>query len=305
MRRWLSRLTRCATALLCMLMCVGGAHAQSDVDALWTAYETAADAYEEATSRLAEYGVETTQGDRLHRQAAQRASDLALAVEALLASAAALEDDETEALLDTLVTARQVEGSLLVDVGACDDGASVLRELLEHPALPGRPLVEGRAREWLARAEVCVLGAEPIGPGVVQRGAESVDGAPLLVGADVTSEGSGARTTGIVLVSAGAAALVGAIAWDASMASTLDEFRTLRNACDAGGPCDRDGLASRRDRIDDARVPMAVLYGVGGAAVVTGAVLWLMNRTPREDRAVDLRPQLGAGWVGADLHLRF
>ena len=50
---------------------------------------------------------------------------------------------------------------------------------------------------------------------------------------------------------------------------------------------------------------MGILYGVGGAAVVTGAVLWLLNRTPAEEGTVTFRPQMGAGWAGADLRIRF
>jgi hypothetical protein len=287
------------------------AWAQQDEDALWAAYADAADAYADATERLEEYDVTTTQGDRLHRQAAARAAELFHAVQSLLDADVPLDEDEREALVDTLLTARQVEGTLRIDVGDCEEGRTLLTSVLSHPEIDGRPLVAARAEQWIARADACLDVSDPVASSVPIGTSLSppAEDRPSDVWAEAppASSSSAARTTGIVLASTGAAMLVSAVAWDISMMDDVDQFRTLNASCaslDRSG-CDSNELLRLRDRIDDAKLPIGALYGVGAAAAITGVVLWIVHRDRGSETGVIATPSVGWGYVGADVHFRF
>ena len=86
------------------------------------------------------------------------------------------------------------------------------------------------------------------------------------------------RTWGYSLLSAGAASVVGGILYNASGASTRSDYDDAYAACKADpAGCDRDAVTTLAADIDDAKLPLAILYGFGAAALGTGGTFLLLD----------------------------
>jgi hypothetical protein len=86
------------------------------------------------------------------------------------------------------------------------------------------------------------------------------------------------RTWGYSLLSAGAASVVGGIVYNASGATTRSDYDDAYAACKADpAGCDRDAVNQLAAEIDDAKLPLAILYGFGAAALGTGGTFLLLD----------------------------
>lgn len=92
------------------------------------------------------------------------------------------------------------------------------------------------------------------------------------------------RTWGYSLLSAGAASVVGGILYNASGASTRSDYDDAYAACEADpAGCDRDAADKLAAEIDDAKLPLAILYGLGAAALGTGGTLLVLDWMDKEE----------------------
>ena len=94
------------------------------------------------------------------------------------------------------------------------------------------------------------------------------------------------RTWGYSLLSAGAASLVGGIVFNASGASTRSDYDDAYAACEADpAGCDRDAVTKLAADIDDAKLPLAILYGFGAAALGTGGTFLILDWMDKDAEA--------------------
>jgi hypothetical protein len=91
----------------------------------------------------------TTTGDRLRRQTAVAALELADALEAAIAQGT-IPAGSTELAWDDALTARQIGGALLLDVGDCEEAQIILQALVDAPELAARPTVAAAAQVAVA-----------------------------------------------------------------------------------------------------------------------------------------------------------
>jgi hypothetical protein len=128
---------------------------------------------------------------------------------------------------------------------------------------------------------------------------------PAVVGTPPPAPRVGLR--GPILTGAGAALVVGGLAWDiASAAGPRAEFTDLYDACVAGTPsCDRARLETLQGTINGARVPVAALVGAGAVVGVVGASLWVVDarRAGRARGELSAHPGAAGSIAGATLRL--
>ena len=216
-----------------------------------------------------------------------------------------LDADTRESAIDLLLTTQQIVGTYMVDVGDCNDAVDVLAGVLEHPLLGNRRSLENAASRWQRNAQAYALAPEPETVAVATPAPT-----PTVVDepADASSQGSGPRTAGYVLTGLGAAMVAGAAVWELSLARDRTDFIDARDRCEARSPtCDPATTKALGNRIDDAKVPTALLYGLGGASVVTGIIL-IATGSPRRDEAAPattLAPLLTRGGAGVTRRTRF
>lgn len=257
-----------------------------DIDVLWQRYDEQATTFEEQQRECDEGDIATTRVNRICREAADTSIALSDTIEALLEHDEQLTEEDRELLIDGMLTNRQIAGALWVELGECETGKTILQQLLAHPDLPARPVVQQASETWIARAEECIAEQMPV--------EEPVAEAPN-------------RTAPLVVMSSGLAVLAAGVLWDVMMISEQNEFESLRDRCNAG--CSAESHAELDDSaetLENAKVPIALLYGVGAATAVGGAVWYVVTgRTGEADRDVSLRPTFGAGSVGAALNVRF
>lgn len=272
------------------------ASAQTDADALWTAFEEADVAFQDAQAACEEADPATTGGDRTCRDAIEAGLTLADAVEAVLDGVPDVDAETREAAIDLLLTTQQIVGTYMVDVGDCEDAVEVLDAVLESPLLGNRRSLENAASRWRGEAEACRGGhaePEPI--------AETPD--PEMT-AETPIERSGRSPAGYVLVGLGAAAVGGAAIWELALNGDRQDFVDARNSCEGGGPCDPVETQRLADRIDGAKIPTAVLYGVGGASLVTGIIVLATGGGGGED-TLSLSPTVAPDYAGVRFGARF
>lgn len=288
----------CAASMLCPL----SASAQDDVDALWTRYEEDSTQFIELQSQCDAGNIEATTTNRICRQAVDAGFQYADTIDALLAADGTLLDDERAALVDGLLTTRQIAASIMVDLGQCQEAVPVLDGLLLHPGTPERPVLEEAVQRWLDNANICIERQED-----EARRAVAVDAT------DAPTPTEGANVTGPVLLMAGGGALVvGGFVWDAAMASERSAFdRELDDCRTSAAACDQQRLDDAKQNIEGARVPIATLVGVGAATAVGGVVWYVVERRSAraDDVAVRIRPtRLSDGsrsYYGVRLNARF
>jgi hypothetical protein len=109
------------------------------------------------------------------------------------------------------------------------------------------------------------------------------------------------RTWGYSLLSAGAASVVGGIVYNASGATTRSDYDDAYAACKADpAGCDRDAVNQLAAEIDDAKLPLAILYGFGAAALGTGGTFLLLDWMDKDESA---RASLRVSPTGATVRL--
>jgi hypothetical protein len=124
--------------------------------------------------------------------------------------------------------------------------------------------------------------------------------APASAGAPAAAEeppshgGSAQRTIGIVVLGAGVVGLaVGAAFGVVAMSKNNDALKPEN--CRTSTDCSPNGLALTDDAKNAATVS-TIAFGVGGAAAVTGVVLWLT--APKSAQAARIAPALGPSYAG-------
>ena len=273
-------------ALVALLLAPSIASAQT-LDELWLQYEEQTETFVTLQTDCDEGDVRATTTNRLCRRAVQVGTELADTIEALVARDEELRPDDEAALIDGALTTRQIAASILVDVGECEDARDRLSALLEDERLAERPNVEEAAERWMENAERCIadaLAAEQPEP-------EETPEPALALAPEPPS-----RAGPLALLASGSALLVTGIAWDMANLSSIREFNDLNDAC-AEGSCDTARQGELKDRLDGAKVPIALLYGVGAATAVSG-VVWMVLQGDGSDQAVAVRPYHGVGPAG-------
>lgn len=295
--------TLCFSLVVLLLALAPRAYAQGDLDTLWSDYESLSDALSDALAEVDDADPATSTGDRVYRQTASTASELAAIIEALITVDTELGSDDRAALVDSLLTTRQIAGSLFVDVGECQVARNELEQVLDHPLIGDRPLIRERAELWVERADECIAEQERLAAAEIEAARESEREAAAAAAAD--NEGGGnRRLVGATLVASGGALIAGVLAWDGALGSSRSELEDLQQQCrtepDCGGESQRANQLS--DRISNARIPMAIMLAAGTGAAVTGVVF--LVKGDNEDR-VSLSPSVAPGYTGANVHVRF
>lgn len=114
-------------------------------------------------------------------------------------------------------------------------------------------------------------------------------------GTALSSAGSKLRTTGLVLAGIGGAAVVAGVLLNLKVNGMADDFGTLDGYTDA----------KESDRQNYETFGW-VGYGVGGACLATGAVLYFLGRrVGAQDPVVAVAPSFSSGGVAATLNGRF
>lgn len=93
-------------------------------------------------------------GYRQRVNAIQKASELRAIVAEILQRNVLSREDEQSAI-DTFLTAQQVKGSLMVDIGDCKEAKSILQELANDPATKKRKLLLDATNKWVTKAQRC------------------------------------------------------------------------------------------------------------------------------------------------------
>lgn len=122
---------------------------------------------------------------------------------------------------------------------------------------------------------------------------------PTPVDTDAQRKRKAMRGAGFGLVGAGAAALIGGAVVGSLAQNDSDKAFDMDEA---------DSLAARRDFLDKAQTKALtadVLYGVGGALLLTGVVLVAVGYSKPKSSRVALTPTFGPHGGGMDLRLRF
>lgn len=271
------------------------AFAQDDLDGAIVAYEEALDEFTRLYEDTSNYGPLEPAGDRIYRQTVEAGRTLVERIYVLIEDYD-LSEEERVGLLDLALGTRQIVGSLLADVRLCEEALVHLDELIADPETAARPVVLEAATRSRTNAELCVqeqrreadlLAREREIRELEERIAETEDADRLaelqaqlasLRGQDlpatytVPADDRGRlNVPAVVVLSVGAATLAGALGWDLALSSdrrTVDDYR------DTLDPADFEAAQRAADNIDGAKLPLGIMYGVGGAAALTG-VIWL------------------------------
>lgn len=320
--------------ILAALLLSTGAYAQtsatssdSNTASLWADYESRSAEFAELYSRSADVDPLATAGNRLYRQTIASGERFVHTLQSLLEPQSGLLGEDRVRIVDNLLTTQQVIGSFYVEIEECQAGKTALEEALAHPGMSERINVEAAAEDWLSRADACLseqaaeearrereqqiaelqrqIDEEGDNARAAQLRAElaELEGADYLAPAEPRGP---INIAPVVVMVAGVAVLGGAIGWDASLADerdTLDQFR------DSDDFDERNAAVDAAATIDDAKVPVAVLYGVGAAATLTG-IVWLAvnprrNIEDQPEESVSFNPTLLRGGAGFSVRARF
>ncbi len=294
-----------------LLLLISSSALAQNADQLWARYNDAAMSFGTLYAETEEQDPLATRGNRVYRDTISAGQELVEVLNDLLASGSGISPEERVAALDSLLTTRQIIGSLMVEVQQCEEGLAELEAVLAHPGVSDRPIVEESANRWKVRADTCIQG-QALEAERERRAAEIAaeeqrlaheralreaeireleaqidneqDEAQLAQLQQRLAEMQGVEWVGpagpalrrrsmagpIVVTSVGVLALAGAGIWDLSMSGTRDDFDAAleRN--------DQVALDSLSTEIDNAKLPMGILYGVGGAAAL-GGLVWVIT----------------------------
>lgn len=307
-------------------------------DALWDAYADAAAKFSQSYNETENVDPVATRGNRLYRRAVEDGEALISVLNQLLEADAPNTDDERLAVIDALLTTGQIIGSLRVEIRECDSGRIDLEKVLEHPGIETRPILKDSAQTWLDRANQCIeqLAVESARAERERQIAElerqintAGDEAELdelraqlaeLQGMDpeqfmqVEPQGP-INVAPIAVLGAGLVTLAAAGIWDLTLGDERDTIANYRDNVDATA-LEYDEAFDAAERIDSARTPIAVLYGIGGAATLTGAI-WMAIKPRRDvqdspedpetttDETVSFMPTFQRGGVGFNFRATF
>lgn len=287
-RRLVAAIIACAA-----LTCFAPTASAQDVDALWSAYDERDAEYETLREQAEALPSDTTQGDRAYREAAEAAGALADVIEQLLMADDSLAPDEVERAIDRLLTVRQVQGSFLADVGACEEAAVVLDSVMNHPGIDDRALLRERTAVRLEQAQACAAGDEFVGV---------TDPEPD----PVMTDSGGTRGAGFALLGTGGALLAGGLGWDLAVAGDVSDFESMRDDCDAGASnCDPGLLDDLSGNIETAKLGTGLLYGLGAVSAITGVVLVAIDGPDERPREARLSPWIGRHGIGVRADVTF
>lgn len=150
------------------------------------------------------------------------------------------------------------------------------------------PNFDETANEFVkTKAAVDRCGSQPQ-PTVAQAPAPQVT-APIIVSTTaaplpVASRSKALRNWGYGLLGVGALAGVGGLLYNSAGADDRDEYKTLAAACKAGAPnCDQGRANTLATSIDDAKMPLLAIYGLAGAAALTGATFVTLDLMDEDD----------------------
>ena len=306
--------TLCLTAGL--IGFASSAAAQNN-DALWDRYNTAATEFGGLYTQTDELDPIATRGNRIYRETIGVGQELVAVLDQLLELDSGITAEERVAAMDSLLTTRQIIGSLMVEVQQCDEGLTELEQLLEHPELVERPLVLESATLWKGRAETCIaqqqraaererraaqLEAEEqrLADEAAAREAEirelearmanEQDEAVLAEMQRRMNELSAQQAVSLdpepvqpavgsyVLMGAGVLALGTGIVWDLTLRDERSDFNDIVYGDDGMDESRRSEAEEHKDAIDRGKAPIAVLYGAG-AGMIVGGIIW--NRLSR------------------------
>lgn len=277
----------------------------TEASALWAEYEEAAQRFSESYSTTDSVDPRATRGNRLYRKAVEDGEALIAVLDRLLAAGAVRSSEERMAVVDALLTTGQIIGSLRVEIRACEAGRDDLQTVLDHPGIETRPILKDSAQKWLERANDCIeeeavaearrarerqiaeLERQIAAEGDEAQLAELRQQLAALQGVEIegfaSEEPRGpVNVAPIAVLSAGLVTLAAGGIWDLTLGdarSTIEDYPGQQQAT-----IDQyREAADAADRIDKAKVPIAVLYGVGGATTLVG-VIWMAVK-PRRDVA--------------------
>lgn len=282
-----------------LLVSTPDAQAQSGYELVEPLVDTAP--YWEEYARLdAEFGVAvdvldtipagSREGARRRIEAAELGASLIDAIETLRDNDPSISQSDAARLTDKLLDTRLMRGQLLVEAGECERGRTELEALQQDPLVEGRAIVRDRAWVWANRADECVQTNRT--RATAAAAAEEANAAALTR----APERSGRSIVpGVVLLSVGGASLLGAIAYDATLADERSELSEIKDEC-REGPCERERGEELGDQIQGSRGAIGGLLAVGIAAGATGAVLTVRAlRSRGADVAVS--PRVGGASV--------
>lgn len=282
-------------SLLCPLMLLCGATvlfsapvlAQTEtVDALWETYATQSDALVDLQQRCDEGNIEATTTNRICAQAVEAGFAFGETIEQLLALDITLPEADREALVDGLLTTRQVAASIMVDLGQCEEAVPILDALLAEDAVQARPIVAEAAARWRTNATVCIT-EQQTAAAARERALAEASATP-----DDAAQATetGRRSAGpVVMIATGGALAVGGFAWDLAMTGDRQTFTREFEDCRAGSGCDEAALNDAKQRIDSARVPIGVLVGTGAATAVGGVIWYAIDGRRQRDARTSVR----------------
>ncbi|MFT4704034.1 MAG: hypothetical protein ACI81R_001730 [Bradymonadia bacterium] len=278
-------------ATCCLLALAPRTAASQTLDEAWERYEELSERFVDLQAECDAGDIRATTTNRLCREAVSSGFALADAIDFVLREDDSLAEGDRATLIDGMLTTRQISASIMVDLGECEEAIAPLEALLEHPEIGERPGVAEAAERWLNDANVCV---------------EDRDTAARAALADPNESSAGPNIGAITLTSVGGAVLLSGLILDLSHLGRINDVR------DSSGQCGLACQVSRNDdieKIENARLPVALLYGIGGAAVVGGVIWMVADRPERDTSAWRLSPHAmrdrGDSFYGATLSGRF
>ncbi len=308
--------------LVLAVLCTASMASAQHNDALWNRYLEAATTFGELYAQTEELDPIATRGNRIYRDTIDAGQQLVDVLDELLALEEGITPEEGLAALDSLLTTRQIIGALMVEVQQCNEGLAELDSLLEHPGLADRPLVLESTTLWKGRAETCIAQQERASErerraaeleaeqqrladeaaareaelrDLEERMAVEEDEEVLAEMQRRMNELSAEQAVWLepalskpalgsyILIGAGALSLGTGMVWDFTLRDERSDFNDIVYESESTTP--EIDAADEKEAIDNAKVPIGVLYGAG-IGMIVGGVVW--NRLSRHrDRGAD------------------
>ncbi len=285
-----------------LLLLAAPAFADDAEEAAWDAFEAADLEFQGSQLACDEADAQTTGGDRACRNAIEDGLSLARAVGHVL-ELPSLDEDTRESAIDLLLTTQQIVGTYMVDVGDCADAEAILSSVLDNPLLGNRRRLEQATRTWQRDAETCTAEQELL---LADPNEERVEVQEPVEFAETPDESGSGQTAGYVLTGIGAAAVLAGVGWELALMDDRQDFIDERELCEGGAPqCDPAALQANANTVNGAKLPTGLLYGVGGAALVTGVILLATSGSDSDEPSASITPMLGRTTLGLNVAAEF